>query len=112
MTEPTQVVVTPLGQAVVVQINQQAVAELAQTFETLAQNIKGLPFALERDAQGRVLAVVYAGGQIVKTLQRNAAGQLAAVVLSGTALGQRVLTKQLLRTEAGVLNGTAYEVTP
>lgn len=126
MTDPVQVTVTPLAQpsavAVqvvdvrpVVQVAQQAVGELPHTFETLAQNIKGLPFALQRNSAGRLAAVVYAGGQVVKTLQRNAGGQLAAVVLSGTALGQRVLTKRLQRTDAGVLSGVAYEaseVTP
>lgn len=109
MNDPVQVIVTPLAQPTVVQINAQAVAQLAQTFETLAQNIKGLPFALQRNAQGRLAAVVYADGQIVKTLQRSAAGQLAAVVLTGTALGQRILTKRLLRDASGALSGVTYE---
>jgi hypothetical protein len=119
MTDPVQVVVTPLAPASTVavavadvrpqvQVNPQAVAELAQTFETLAQNVKGLPFVVQRNAQGRLAAVVYAGGLLVKTLQRNSAGQLAAVVLTGTALGQRTLTKQLLRDANGVLTGAAY----
>lgn len=126
MTNPVQVTVTPLAPASavavqvldvrpLVQVAQQSVADLPQTFETLAQNVKGLPFALQRNSAGRLAAVVYAGGQVVKTLQRNASGQLAAVVLSGTALGQRVLTKRLLRTDAGALSGVAYEaseVTP
>lgn len=119
MTEPVQVVVTPLAPASTVavavadarpqvQVNPQAVAELAQTFETLAQNVKGLPFAVQRNAQGRLAAVVYAGGQLVKTLQRNSAGQLVAVVLTGAALGQRTLTKQLLRDANGVLTDVTY----
>ena len=112
MNDPAQVIVTPLAEPTVVQINETTVAELPQTFETLAQNVKGLPFAVQRTAQGRIAAVVYASGQVVKTLQRDAAGRLSAVVLTGTALGQRVLTKRLLRTNVGVLSGVAYEVSP
>lgn len=87
-----------------------AVLDWAETWETFAQNLRGLPATIMRDGDGAISSVAYAlpaGGQIVKTLLRDG-GALTQIVLSGDLPEGVVTTKTLLRDGGGSITGWTY----
>ena len=94
------------GETVVIEVAANT-GEAAETWETVAKNLRAYPATLAY-AAGELASITYAtpGGSIVKTLNRTA-GRLASIVLSG-ALPSGIATTKTLTYSGETLTGVAY----
>lgn len=81
----------------------------AVSFEAVSKNLKSRPFAMSYDGAGRLSAITYGGGSIVKALTYDGAGRLVRVTLSGSDIPADIaLVKSFTYTQAGDLAGATY----
>lgn len=82
----------------------------AETFETVAQNLRGLPHVALRDGAGDLVGLTYAlpgGGTITKSLVYEA-GELARIELSGDVPAGIATVRTILRDAQGEYAGSSY----